>query len=43
MRSLPTPGTENFDYQTLTVRVVVGTRCGERRFHSERLPRLPRR
>ncbi|MCI0635534.1 MAG: hypothetical protein L0206_16715, partial [Actinobacteria bacterium] len=36
------PGTETIDYATLTVRVVVGSRCAERRFHVERRPGISR-
>lgn len=36
------PGADALDYNTLVVRVELGTRCGERRFHVERMPGLPR-
>jgi hypothetical protein len=36
------PGAETLDYQTLIVRVRIGSRCAERRFHVESTPRLPR-
>jgi hypothetical protein len=35
-------GTDTIDYDTLTVRVQVGPRCGERRFHVEQTPGIPR-
>jgi len=37
------PGASALDYQTLIVRVRIGTRCAERRFHSETQPTFPRR
>jgi hypothetical protein len=37
------PGADTIDYQTLVVRVRIGSRCAERRFHAESVPRLPPR
>jgi hypothetical protein len=37
------PGASALDYQSLVVRVLLGTRCAERRFHSETEPAFPRR
>jgi hypothetical protein len=37
------PGASALDYQSLVVRVQLGTRCAERRFHSEAGPAFPRR
>jgi hypothetical protein len=37
------PGASGLDYQSLIVRVLLGTRCAERRFHSEAEPAFPRR
>ena len=36
------PGTSTIDYQTLIVRVRLGPRCAERRFHVENTPAIPR-
>jgi hypothetical protein len=36
------PGTKALDYQTLVVRLALGDRCSERRFHVENAPRIPR-
>jgi len=36
------PGTKALDYQTLIVRLALGDRCSERRFHVENAPRIPR-
>jgi hypothetical protein len=37
------PGASALDYQSLIVRVRLGSRCAERRFHSEAQPAFPRR
>ncbi len=36
------PGADTIDFNTLVVRVQVGSRCGERRFHVEQTPGIPR-
>lgn len=36
------PGAKTLDYSTLTVRLALGDRCAERRFHVESAPRIPR-
>jgi hypothetical protein len=35
-------GAADLDYQTLVVRVLLGSRCAERRFHVEQIPAIPR-